>query len=143
MPLYDIEIPSLEYIAGLFDGEGCIMLSQFRGNSYIQLRVNVNLTNETIPTILHECFGGSLMIVPPKGNNKQQWMWRAIGKYAGEFLRLIYPYLIIKKEQAELGIKFQNNRPGKGSWRNKQEISQDKLDKELMGILNRRGSVPA
>jgi len=132
---------SLEYIAGLFDGEGCIMLSQFSGTNggYTQLRVNVNMANELIPTELHNQFGGSLMEVKVPLGYKPQLMWRAVGTKAGRFLETLLPYLVIKKKQAELGIEFQKRRKGLGNWRSNEEIEHDKLSKELMHILNKGG----
>ena len=130
-----IEIPSLEYLAGLFDGEGSIFLAQ--GKKYYYLRVGINITHELTPRLFHKCFGGNLGIIPPKGNSKQQWYWRAAGEDALSFLITIYPYLIIKRGQAELGIKFQERK--KGWFHTDAGTELDNVDKRLMAILNKRG----
>lgn len=104
---YDLEIPSLEYLAGLFDGEGSIFITRMRmSRDYHQLRVGINITHEATIKLFCSCFGGNKGIIIPKGNRKQQWYWRASGKNTLTFLETMVPYLIIKKEQAELGIKF-------------------------------------
>ena len=59
---------------------------------------------------LHECFGGYLMT---RNRNDKTWRTnyaiKVSANIAMDFLKQIKPYLKIKKDQAELALKFQEN----------------------------------
>jgi len=129
----NLEIPSLEYLAGLFDGEGSIFITSTTnkyGKHHLYLRVGINITNKYIPTLYHNRFGGNIGTIPSRGNRKIQWYWRVSGEDADNFIKTIQPYLLIKKYQAQIAIDFYNN---------KDDYELSLVGKELMGILNRRG----
>ena len=105
----------LAYIAGLIDGEGCISIVKkkdlIHGSSNYDLRVSVNMTSEYLIQYLHFAFGGFWRERKKiEERHKQQWMWAVSGPKASEFLLTILPYLIIKKPQAELALRFQSTR---------------------------------
>lgn len=82
------------YLAGFFDGEGCI---ESNGRT-------VGVTN-TYPDILYRFqryFGGK---VAPKTDNsrsgRDQWRWSCSGPDARHFLYVISPNLTEKRSQAE------------------------------------------
>jgi len=93
------------YIAGLFDGEGCIHISK-RKSGYYQLRIVVSNTNEMIIRWLGFAFTGCVWGKKPKGNRRASWTWGVSDRKAEAFLKLIHPYLILKKPEAELAFKF-------------------------------------
>lgn len=101
----------LAYAAGIVDGEGCIgirrKVQQGRFLSY-DMRVSVGMANEWLPKWLRFAFGGSLTYYKSKQKNRQdQWAWRITSNQALGFLKLILPYLTIKRPEAELAIAFQ------------------------------------
>jgi hypothetical protein len=93
------------YFAGLFDGEGCITF-QMRG--YIPSSLHMALWNTHRPVLLamQSKYGGSVTSKNVKANRLSQWGWQATGKVGITFLHEVYPYLIIKKEQAEIAFKY-------------------------------------
>lgn len=100
-----------EYVAGFFDGEGCVNFS-VRGKSR-QIFFRVMLTN-TDPDILEEFkskYGGNL--AKPR-QLKENWkIFRQLtitGPMAYSFLEKIYPYAKIKKQQIKLALEFQELR---------------------------------
>ena len=105
----------LAYIAGLFDGEGSIGLNKTKnyngtGSVYYRLLVQVCMVEEYIPQWLHLNFGGSLskrIMVKPRRNITH---WQIANRKAAEFLKVILPYLKIKKPQAEVALEFQSQR---------------------------------
>lgn len=133
----------LAYIAGIIDGEGTIALCPAqRGNSKpsFQLTVKVSNTNEWLIQWLHFSFGGSCYAKKIYGeNDKQQWEWALWTVRASEFLKLIYPYLRLKKPQAELAIKFQGARRGRGHRLTEGEMAVMEAQKFLLTVLNKRG----
>ena len=101
----------LAYIAGIVDGEGYIGITadhHKRGRRSYRLRVTVTNTEIWLINHLKFAVGGGLVILKnPSVHRQQCWQWQIGDRKAGEFLKLILPYLHLKKPQAELGIKFQ------------------------------------
>jgi len=100
------------YVAGLFDGEGCIGIwKRFRKNT-IEHFLSVDVTNSHRDVIyrLKKQFRGHVCIDMPKfKTHRISYRWRSSGPIALSFLTQIYPHLIIKRKQAKLGIRFQKS----------------------------------
>lgn len=102
----------LAYYAGLFDGEGHISLNQANPHmtDAFALRVIITLgAGSEVLTQLERSFGGSTRITKPRDGRQQkriQTYWTVIGGKAVCFLRSIYPYLEIKKDQVDLALNY-------------------------------------
>lgn len=103
-----------EYIAGFFDGEGCITSQMiFQTGKYEKYpRVNVQLsianTNRQTLEDISQKYGGS---ISKKGNRPQTvrecYSLCITGKEnMSIFLNAILPYLRIKKDQAIIALEF-------------------------------------
>ncbi len=105
----------LAYIAGIIDGEGCIRFTSNRNKDrtrrYYSL-VEITMTKEFICQWLHFAFGGYIYCkkIPDNKNWAPQWRWYVKRQDAYDFLKAIYPFLRIKKAQAELAIKLEESR---------------------------------
>lgn len=110
------------YAAGLFDGEGhiCISYSSGRLNSYknkyprYQMRVIVGQNSKIAVKWLFNRYGGSLKRYTHKRSYGDKlpygrWDWILSTNGAVIFLRDILPYLLLKKDEAELAISFQES----------------------------------
>ena len=98
----------LAYIAGLFDGEGCVFLTKRYVRRAIALRINVTNTDETIIRWLFEKTAIGIVGSDPRkrhGRWKPVWWW-TIGRsdHATKFLSAIRPFLKIKHKQADLAL---------------------------------------
>lgn len=106
----------LAYIAGIFDGEGNIGIvkrGKMNGRTVpiYHLVVRVGMCDEDIPKLLHKTFGGYLEHRKrPNPKHRDIYTWSMAYGKAVDFLTQILPYLKLKKEQAELAIKFQNGK---------------------------------
>ena len=104
---------TLQYLAGFFDGEGSIGInaSPRKDKSqklYCSLRINVANVHPDVINELYLRFGGSIDIVNVgKTNRRQAYRWMIACKKAASFLEAIYPYLVVKREQAKLALIFQ------------------------------------
>ncbi len=59
-------------------------------------------------------FGGAVVHnISKNPKHKDRWSWHIPSKQASEFLKLVLPYLQLKRPQAELAIKYQS---GKKNW---------------------------
>ncbi len=117
------------YTAGLFDGEGCISIAKGRkgkkysnpNSFYHKLYVCVANTSEKIILFLHKNYGGHLYTQKRRSpRHKIGYRWGLTQQQAEDFLKEMLPYLIIKKEQAELALLLRqtvdvnNRRNGRG-----------------------------
>ena len=109
-----ISFDDIAYTAGIIDGEGYIGIVKTHRKSKItryELRVAVTMCNSLIPAWLHANFGGSYYIFqPPSLKHKRLYAWRLATFDAGEFLKVVLPYLKMKQEAARIGIEFQSYR---------------------------------
>jgi len=143
----------LAYTAGIIDGEGCIRLAK-RGNtnglvSYY-IGVEVGMTNKDIIYWLKDKYGGSITIRNSHGNRKTRYDWSLRTKMAVDFLKMIYPYLRVKKYNADIALRFQSRRRHRGNCNNikgrrimtSEELANDEFDLNEMRKLNFRGITP-
>jgi hypothetical protein len=99
----------LAYAAGLFDGEGSISIVSYtnRERGYFKLDVRVANTDKAVVEWLSIMFGGYLSVQKRTDEtHKVVYRWAIADRGAGRFLRLIYPYLKIKRLRAEMAINF-------------------------------------
>lgn len=103
------------YAAGLFDGEGCIVISHRaqgqRGRVY-GLRVQVCMSSEPTIQWLSQRFGGSCRPVNAPSRTgrgrKPVWVWAVNSRRAERFLCAIRPYMVTKAAEADVALAFQS-----------------------------------
>lgn len=102
------------FLAGLLEGDGCIVLRAHRDprkrkGVAFGMCVKVNNTNKELIDFLGDNYGGN--VSPgylPKGRKSIMYEWTMHGEKAASLLTRLYPYLVGKKKQAELALKFQS-----------------------------------
>lgn len=137
----------LAYMAGIVDGEGCIAIERFRNQpsrnppSYCyRLKIRIGNTNQGLIEYLRLSLGGSVKTVKPRTErDKEAWEWYTAGEPAVEYIKLLLPYLRIKRPQAELGIKFQSRKRGRGYHLTGNQRALEEADWLLAKSLNKRG----
>ena len=99
------------YIAGLFDGEGCVQVKQYvekkkkhKGPGYRTTKVwrvnmEIAMTDESVIYWVHDTLGvGSVRIKPRKGLRKNgtkfltQYVWRVTYREAYQVAKLLWPF---------------------------------------------------
>jgi len=113
MEIESVDKISVAYIAGFFDGEGCVYVERDnrpeRANPFYVLVVQVDNSDRRPLKFIKNFFGfGSIWLAhahTPKRNPGYRWLCKSNNAF--NFLKVIYPYLQCKKEQAELAIDFQ------------------------------------
>jgi len=95
----------LPYIAGFFDGEGCISIHKV-ADYYYQLTVVISSTSKEPLELLKNQYGGSLLCRPASGNRQPCWQWKIRAVRTKKFLLDIFPWLIIKRPQAAVALEF-------------------------------------
>lgn len=125
----------IAYIAGFFDGEGCIRIKKANqgGNSYF---VIAHITNSNISILqqIQDLFGGAIR-KQEKGVNKTVYNLCISTSEAVDFLKTLSPFLQEKKEQALLAIKFHDQKSKlsadeKASW---ERVMRELKKSEVIG----------
>lgn len=109
----DKEKLNIYYIAGFIDGEGCISITKTKkrmagGSPRYFPYLAISNTNLYILEMLKEKYpiGRKIREVLRKEGNRQCYSVRWDGNELRRFLEDIEPYLIEKKKQAQLVLKF-------------------------------------
>lgn len=103
------------YVAGIFDGEGCVCLHMTRADyakqpNHCSLQVLIYNTSVPLMKWLITNFGGKYYTRTKNDSplsKKTQYVWHPSGRKNREnFLLGILPYLVIKQEQAKIALEF-------------------------------------
>jgi hypothetical protein len=109
----DFETTALAWTAGLIDGEGCIVIAKANRkllkNPHYKMHVQVAMCHKLTINHLHEMFGGSITARKAKGNNRASWTWTIYNQQAFKLLKMLLPYLVTKKAEANVAIEFQQH----------------------------------
>lgn len=107
-------MPSREfsaYVAGFFDGEGCVNFTRSRGGSLV-IRALLTNTNRQILEMISEAFPGGSIIELKHGKSgwKRSYQLRYTNHHAADFVMAIEPWLAVKAEQAIVAIAWSSMR---------------------------------
>ena len=108
------------YLAGIIDGEGCILISRINnkrsGNVWYRLQLSCAMTDPEAISLLCKTFTPDTKQFIYRGGRqkgyKPVYQWLTTGSTAIRILKELTPYLTVKKNQAILGIEFQTWREG-------------------------------
>lgn len=137
----------LSYCAGLFDADGCFTMYHStniisgKEYTYVTPTAAVEIREEVIADIFLEMFGGSKRHkVRRKAIHSDTYSWKVSATALHNFVGLIEPYLILKKDQANLIKEFRELRP-RNTTRKISECERDKIEDCLarMRVLNKCG----
>ena len=95
---------SVEYIAGFFDGEGCIIADK---NAFTVRLIITNTQREVLDEI-QKVLGGSVRSKSVVGPNRQPAWELRYGKRSTvkHILELLRPYLVVKSVEAWLALEY-------------------------------------
>ena len=99
------------YIAGLFDGEGCVSYKQYnrkrphnkKAYPTWQIRLEIAMTDQSVLRWIHEVLGVGTVTEKRYRTKytvgwKKQWRWRCSHRDAFFVCRLIFPFTHVKME---------------------------------------------
>jgi hypothetical protein len=99
----------LAWIAGFFDGEGCIS-ARITAEGRTTLQVSIGQKDRTQLAFIQEIFGGSIT----KIKGKDHYHLSMYATRSTRMLEAIMPYLKLKKPQAVLALEFASYACGQG-----------------------------
>ena len=95
------------YAAGFMDAEGTVNIN--RVDCSWRLKVQVSNTNQEVIEWFERQFGGHVCRAFRPAGRRPLWTWVKCGTKAAEFLKAIQPYLVVKREEAVLGLRLQES----------------------------------
>ena len=127
------------YLAGIIDGEGCIGIQ--KSKSGIQLKVGIFNTERSLLEWIQRRFGGTICDRLHQDGNKVEYNYTFYGHRALDMLRTVYPYLVVKRKNAQLAFLYgMTLQPLKSSEKLKPEVLKTRLKYyNLMKFYNKRG----
>jgi hypothetical protein len=132
--------PSLEYLAGFFDGEGCFSCDVPTDNECIQFVAQVQTTCEREVCSFREEFGGSVWeATPEKEHHSTSYLWRVRGKDAKRMAEVLLPHLNGKAEQASVLIdavrhKHQTKSGARDCWTEREIKTMHEYGEQLRSL---------
>jgi hypothetical protein len=133
-----------QYVAGLIDGEGTVTYlprKSVKGNISYALIVDVSNTNRTVLEALKAKYGGSISVTKRAPPCKTCYTWRVQSRLALRVLEEVFPYLIVKKKQAEILIPHcrAKRRNAGGKRRPREFWEKERAIRQTIRSLNKRG----
>jgi hypothetical protein len=110
--------PSNEYFAGLFDGEGFVRIDnhfhqKVTGNIRYNLHCGIAMTHMPAVKLCFDLWGGMYKgdksFQERYARNRIIYRWSIVGNKAYRFLCDIQKFSIVKREQIDIGIAFQEH----------------------------------
>lgn len=139
-------------LAAYIDGEGCISIKAVKGYNAAARRVfyidvTVANTDFRLTAWLQRTFGGSSRASKPGSRPKGHApvaQWNVASRHAANLIQYCLPYFIIKREQADVALAFQETiLPGKpyGCKGRPQELidRQDAFKRQLIALKGTSG----
>lgn len=134
-----MEQTDLAYMAGLFDGEGTIVIHSNKHKKkdgvvaeYHYVEVCICSMDEWVPWHFKMAFLGNVYHRVDK-----IWVWQTVSQRAANFLVALLPYLQLKRRQAEIAIATQSRRKRHGrSPLAAEELALRVAEKKMISTLN-------
>jgi hypothetical protein len=133
--------PERAYLAGLIDGEGSIFATFRESDQCTTVRVNIcNTDARLIDWVAARWRGRQSVTDRVKYEQKPIHRWDADGSNAVEILRAALPYLVIKREQADLAFQLIATTHNHGRRGYPPEVKEHRLGLvRQLQAMNRRG----
>lgn len=135
-PNWDMNRYTVSYAAGFFDGEGSVVLKADGA-----LTISATQKDPRPLRLLEHLFGGSIGYIE-RSKCRPYSYWQVRGEEASAALQRMLPFLIVKRDQAELAIEHRQLywRGRKGS-RTNEQLDIDNRFVDEMRRLNGRANV--
>lgn len=140
----------LAYFAGIIDGEGCFCLHRSGARDVFGCDLSVGNTDPRLVQWIHERFGGRISRRQFADKRcKVFYHWHLLSRDLDTVIPAVLPYLVIKKDQAELMLAYRKTIVPRGrGQRNKHtpvmspaEVLHRHSMHGRMAVLNKRGAL--
>jgi hypothetical protein len=130
------------YLAGIIDGEGSIManIRQRGGCVWFELRLNIANADRALIEWVAERWPGRVSVIDrSRYGQRDQHRWDANNRKVIAPLLDAFPYLVVKREQAELALELAHGQRNHGRRGYPPEIKARRIEIcERMRALNKK-----
>lgn len=114
------------YLAGTMDSDGSFCIYKYLGKKdcvnpvYVE-RAQMGQATPDVVVLLQEMFGGGIYIASQNNSsfgNTRMYLWTCAARIAVQCAKILLPYLIIKRERAQLLIEMAETRQ-RSTWLDK------------------------
>ena len=139
----DLPETTKAYLAGLVDGEGCILLTRKKNGHSFDVRMTITNTNVDLLDWTYQHIGG--LYYKRNWEYKDHPTWKIsstlvfTSQKARSILHALLPYLVIKKPQASLALSYFNLSGTQGNHISEKAINDRELIYLKMRELNKKG----
>ena len=134
------------YLAGIIDGEGCFCLHNF-GTHRFGCALAVGNTDLRMLEWIRVRFGGTVKIEKRSNiKHKPFWRWKASADDLESIISAVLPYLVTKKDRAELILAYRATLPPRIRTKRSTSNTPEHVKRERILIhsalsdLNKRGA---
>lgn len=137
-----------DYVAGLFDGEGCFCITKASNKGktrtrpfYYTVTAVIEIREEFLVNELQKKYGGSKVHKRPRSeNHSDMFMWKLKGEAVLPFCKEMEGRLLLKESQRRLVEDFLSIRKGKNSSPiTDEEVEKQEIVRQAMQDSNKRG----
>ena len=135
----------LAYLAGIIDGEGCFVLHD-HGSHRFGCALAVGNTDPRLTEWLRARFGGSVGVEKRGQRWKACYRWKASAKDLESIILAVLPFLVIKRDRAELILAYRRTLNPSISGPRKADVTSQAVKTERraihsqLAVLNKRGA---
>jgi hypothetical protein len=122
------------YCAGFFEGEGSVRIQNHgRRSRCLQLQVTVVQATLEPLDLFKKLFGGSIARrqMRYRGGYRNLYTWVASSKSGEIFLRTVYPYLRIKKEEARIALQYRDRIRDQTQYDTRKRLSENEVAERM------------
>lgn len=144
--------PLIPYLAGVIDCDGYVTIQTRTGRPrktdghrpiYYTPRIGFTQVDRRICDVLADRFGGAVRRYEAENGGRGYWhMWDITGPRAIDAVRQLLPYLVLKRERAQLVIEYgrliAEHREAGGRITPEQEAQREALRREIRSFVVRR-----
>lgn len=103
------------YAAGVIDSDGSLGAYLSGKNDIMKLVVTVSVLDPRVPAWFMERWGGGVgEQVNTLEKGRVLWRWQLVGIKSATFVRDVLPYLVAKREQADIYIRLASTMTSNG-----------------------------
>jgi hypothetical protein len=143
LPIWTVD--ELAYLAGLLDGEGCFCLHNF-GTHRFGCSLMVANTDPRMTEWIRQRFGGTVHPEIKGSKWKPCYRWKASAKDLDKIISAVLPFLVIKRDRAELILAYRRTLNPSIAGHRSGDITSREVKAERFAIhsqlsaLNKRGA---
>lgn len=130
----------VSYLAGYFDGDGCICAGLHKGTQPAYVTIAIASYDKEVQDLFAGLFGGVVRTPPAhkKKTGKTLYSWNLGGINAQKCLVQLLPYLRVKRRQAELALLFEYKPKGPGHYKatTAERITRVQLAQQISALNN-------